>query len=82
MHKDKIIQVTYQNDGWLYERVYADGKEHAGNLDILYKFEDGHYETVFDKYFIFLGDDLKKKTGVVGWAIRQHSDEPFEWHSN
>ena len=76
------IQVTYieQQNVWKYELVYTDGRGgHAGNLDILYKFENLTYQSIMDLEAVYL--PVKPSgCGIIGYIIRPHSGEPFEWH--
>lgn len=72
--KKRAIKVSYNGEGWVYELVDENGK-HAGSLDITYRFENGDDQVSKDQYYIFLEDNLKEKTGIIGYSIRVHEED-------
>lgn len=75
MDRPTCIRVTKVPEGWMYENVYQDTKEHAQNLDILFK-QNGTYEVLLDQERIILPEHPK-----YDYILRVHSNEDFRWHS-
>ena len=78
------IKVTYdeKENGWWYEHLDIFGN-HKGNLDILFRFNDGEFEALLDKSKLFISDNVARGMDlkIDGYIIRPHTDTmPFIWH--
>lgn len=82
MPEKTCIMVTKVDEGWMYEGVYTDTKEHAFNLDVLFRYSGnkyGEYEKLMDQRWVILPDKLDPKK-CSGYILRPHSNDEFRWH--
>lgn len=79
MDRTTCIMVEKVDEGWLYEGVFEDTKEHAFNLDIIFKKPRCEYEVLIDQSFLILPDKLDPEK-CLGYAIRKHSEKLFKWN--